>query len=142
MSKPKPTVTCYPRMRRSGGVDGMAQQLGNMFLLFLVSCVSFQILGAETDMRVNEPADEPKSDTQIESGLLPLDDGDADRLNKDDYPAIALPAELKSQVAGPTSVWRTRSGYIASFDLGEFGGALYFAADGASRWTKILSGHG
>ena len=57
------------------------------------------------------------------------------------WPKVKLPTNFNSSFEKPTSIWKAPGGHFASFDAGEFGGALFFAAEGARTWTKVLSGH-
>jgi len=58
-----------------------------------------------------------------------------------ELPEIKAPTTFKSAFDSPTKVWRVGGGFLASFDKGEFGGALFFALHGAKRWTLILDSH-
>ncbi len=59
----------------------------------------------------------------------------------EELPKIKAPTNFNRTFDSPNKVWRVRGGYLASFDKGEFGGALFFAQHGAKRWTRILDAH-
>ncbi len=41
----------------------------------------------------------------------------------------------------PFRIWRVDGGYFGAFNGGEWGGALFFAVDGATKWTRIINTH-
>jgi hypothetical protein len=55
-----------------------------------------------------------------------------------DLPEIKAPTTFNRAFEVPSKVWRVDGGFLASFDRGEFGGALFFAQHGSKRWTKII----
>lgn len=59
----------------------------------------------------------------------------------EEQPGIKAPTAFNHSFESPTKVWRVSGGFLASFDKGEFGGALFFAQHGAKRWTLILRSH-
>lgn len=57
------------------------------------------------------------------------------------WPDVAAPTNFNRSFEAPSAVWRIAGGFLASFDAGEFGGALFFSAHGAKKWTKIVDAY-
>jgi len=54
---------------------------------------------------------------------------------------IENPSNFNRHFDKPSTIWRTDGGYFASFDGGEWGGALFYATDGDVKWTRIVNTH-
>lgn len=60
---------------------------------------------------------------------------------RDLWPSIPSPLEFNRHFTEPSKVWRVEGGCFAAFDGGEWGGALFFAQDKATRWTRVVDTH-
>jgi hypothetical protein len=60
---------------------------------------------------------------------------------RENWPDVAAPTAFNLLFETPTAVWRIDGGFLASFDAGEFGAALFFSQHGAKRWIKIVDAH-
>ncbi len=59
----------------------------------------------------------------------------------EDWPKIESPTNFNRHFDRAFRIWRVDGGYFGAFDGGEWGGALFFAADNAARWTRIIDTH-
>lgn len=87
--------------------------------------------------------DLPKEGLFTAAGLTvkPVEGWNPKAVSREDWPDIEPPIQFNQSFEAPTAVWRVDGGYLASFDAGEFGGALFFARQDAKRWSKILDAH-
>lgn len=70
-----------------------------------------------------------------------VEDSNPEVVLEKDWPQIQPPTAFNQAFQKPAKIWRMDGGFIASFDAGEFGGALFFATTDAKRWTKVLDAH-
>jgi hypothetical protein len=68
--------------------------------------------------------------------IIPQDDWGWRNLEK-----IERPTSFNRKFDTPFRIWRVDGGYFGAFDGGEWGGALFFAVDGATKWTRIINTH-
>ncbi len=68
--------------------------------------------------------------------IIPQDDWGWRNLEK-----IERPTSFNRKFEVPFRIWRVAGGYFGAFDGGEWGGALFFAVDGATKWTRIINTH-
>lgn len=54
---------------------------------------------------------------------------------------IEKPTTFNRHFENPFRIWRVDGGYFGAFDGGEWGGALFYAVDGATKWTRIINTH-
>jgi len=54
---------------------------------------------------------------------------------------IEKPTSFNRHFDRPFKIWRVDGGYFGAFDGGEWGGALFFATEGAPKWTRIIDAH-
>jgi hypothetical protein len=54
---------------------------------------------------------------------------------------IEKPTNFNRYFEIPSRIWKVDGGYFGAFDAGEWGGALFFAVDGATKWTRIINTH-
>lgn len=64
-----------------------------------------------------------------------------ERIPKSDWPKIEAPTSFNRLFVSPDKIWKVDGGYFGAFDGGEWGGALFFAAHGAKKWTRIIDSH-
>ena len=68
--------------------------------------------------------------------IIPSEDWGWRKLEK-----IEKPTNFNRHFDRPFRIWRVDGGYFGAFDGGEWGGALFFATDDATRWTRIINTH-
>lgn len=93
------------------------------------------LLPAEQKPRGDAPA--PKK-TTAGFKIEPCTDSELIQ-SKTDFPKIENPLKFNRFFDEPR-IWRTDGGYLASFDGGEFGGALFCATEGDKEWTLVANG--
>ena len=67
--------------------------------------------------------------------------GNPESIPSADWPKIEMPTTFNRHFDRPIKIWRVDGGYFGAFDGGEWGGALFFAAGGATKWTRIIDTH-
>jgi hypothetical protein len=73
--------------------------------------------------------------------VKPLEGCNPKLVLRDEWPDITAPTTFNRAFDYPTAVWRIDGGFIASFNAGEFGGALFFWQHGSKQWIKIVDAH-
>ena len=68
--------------------------------------------------------------------IIPSEDWGWRKLEK-----IEKPTSFNRHFDRPFRIWRVDGGYFGAFDGGEWGGALFFATDEATTWTRIIDTH-
>ena len=63
------------------------------------------------------------------------------KMEENDWVEKEAPIIYSQEFDEPTKVWHAAGGYLASFDKGEFGGALFYANIGDKKWTKLFDDH-
>lgn len=79
--------------------------------------------------------------TLSENLVTPIPEFRPELIHRSNFPHIEPPTAFHRSFEVPSRVWRIAGGFFASFDAGEFGGALFHAAEGAKQWTKVVDGH-
>lgn len=87
--------------------------------------------------------DPPKEGLFTAAGLTvkPVEGWNPKAIERADWPEVEPPTQFNRSFEAPTAVWRIDGGFLASFNAGEFGGALFFARHDARKWSKILDAH-
>ncbi|MCW1884861.1 hypothetical protein OKA04_08985 [Luteolibacter flavescens] len=101
---------------------------------------------AGSDSSVSHYVDEPKplkGELMTDLGLKvkPPEGWSPPLVPQEDWPDVAAPTTFNQAFETPDKIWRIDGGFLASFDAGEFGGALFFSQHGAKRWTKVVDAH-
>jgi hypothetical protein len=101
---------------------------------------------SEPDPFADHSLDEPalvKGEFFTAAGLTvkPLVGWNPQFVAREDWPDVTAPTTFNRSFEAPTAVWRIDGGFLASFNAGEFGGALFFLPHGAKRWSKIVDAH-
>lgn len=121
--------------------------VGTSLLLTAIGVAEPNPQGDQDPLAPPNPAPElklAKGEFLIAGGLVvkPLSELTAPELVPlKELPEIKAPTTFNRSFESPTKVWRVGGGFLASFDKGEFGGALFFAQHGSKRWTRILDSH-
>lgn len=123
-------------------------------LFYTLAMTFFAVIAGIADPTPDAEADPFSSHSGNKSKLLngawftatglevqPTNEGDPCVVPQKEWPDVAAPTTFNAYFDTPTVVWRIDGGFLASFDAGEFGGALFFSHHGSKRWTKILDAH-
>ena len=73
--------------------------------------------------------------------VAPAVGGNPESISSEDWPKIEMPTSFNLHFDRPLKIWRVDGGYFGAFDGGEWGGALFFAAGNAPKWTRIIDTH-
>lgn len=117
------------------------------------SCVVWvsQVLLSEPELKVEvdpfaateEPVKEPEKPVEFETTLgfrvKPFEGVWPNVVPAEQWPVIKAPTTFNSFFYKPKTVWAVDGGYLASFNGGEFGSALFYADRNAKRWTRLLA---
>lgn len=101
----------------------------------------------EIDPFAEPPAAEQKQEdkkTFMTTALFRVDPHagtDPEGILSDIWPKIDNPTAFNRRFDRALKIWRVDGGYFGAFDAGEWGGALFFAKDKASKWTRIIDTH-
>lgn len=73
--------------------------------------------------------------------VTPIEEWNTPLVARNEWPDVPAPTTFNRSFEFPTAVWRIDGGFLASFDAGEFGGALFFLRHSAKQWSKIVDAH-
>lgn len=119
-------------------------------LKFAVVLCATQMLFAEPEPAVvvdpfsvtEDPEKEPEKPVKFETtfgfSVKPFDQWPR-VLMPSQWPRIEAPTTFNSHFEKPETVWEVDGGYLASFNGGEFGSALFYADRNGNQWTRILA---
>lgn len=115
--------------------------------LLIVFNVQLMVLEAQVDPFGLSPQQQQQSpaekgfETSAQFKVVPLSGWNPENIKREEWPDIRNPIEFNRRFDRPTKIWRVEGGFFGAFDGGEWGGALFFATDRATKWTRIIDTH-
>ena len=96
---------------------------------------------ADTPRAAEQQATPKEFETTAAFKVAPVAGWNPESIPSDCWPKIENPTSFNRHFNRPFRIWRVDGGYFGAFDGGEWGGALFFATDGAPKWTRIIDTH-
>lgn len=122
-----------------------------IYSLAMVTCATIAVVAkpsqekeavSDASHALNEPKPNQGAFTTVTALTVePPDEWNPELVPERDWPDAEAPTNFNRNFEAPSAVWRIDGGFLASFDKGEFGGALFYLQHGAKKWSKIADAH-